>query len=466
MPNARPPNPRDEPALTRSELLPFRSSKINLWQSRALLLMLGTTFIGIFLLLAQVSDVGSYWIFMDALAIFIVGAIFLGLYAYSGMRKSPFLYLPATLITIFQFTFCLPIYFIVFRTFLAGDTDRLTAAGQGGALTLQNFIRVFATFFVGAGLLEETLKAVPVLFGLWLAMRALKRGRNPNDKRHILMLTGPLDGLIMGMASGAAFTLMETLGQYVPGAIQGVMKQTNNFWQGSFQGFALLLPRLLGEVTGHMAYAGIFGYFIGLAVLHPRLWGRLIVTGLLTAATLHALWDSVPFFADSNSDFAAVFVIVGIVVISLATLFVFLSCLLKAKQIYLSERDGPIDGFSIIAATPAGRGRNAKSALPEKGIGSRGLSIGSPTDRFVLAANRSIDFSALFSEAGVGAGYAGAVAQPLHSGRPTLLNTGPQPWVAVAAGGKRETVRPGQFLPLGAGMRITLGVTTLDVLPI
>jgi RsiW-degrading membrane proteinase PrsW (M82 family) len=35
-------------------------------------------------------------------------------------------------------------------------------------------------------------------------------------------------------------------------------------------GMMLLLPRVFGGLVGHMAYSGLFGYFIGLSVIRPK----------------------------------------------------------------------------------------------------------------------------------------------------------------------------------------------------
>jgi RsiW-degrading membrane proteinase PrsW (M82 family) len=57
-------------------------------------------------------------------------------------------------------------------------------------------------------------------------------------------------------------------------------------------GLQLLIPRLLGAISGHMAYSGYFGYFIGLAALRPDYRWRVLSVGYLTAALLHALWNT------------------------------------------------------------------------------------------------------------------------------------------------------------------------------
>ncbi|WP_410503736.1 PrsW family glutamic-type intramembrane protease [Leptolyngbya sp. 7M] len=41
-----------------------------------------------------------------------------------------------------------------------------------------------------------------------------------------------------------------------------------------------------------MAYSGYLGYFIGLSVLKPAKRWRILGVGYLTAAALHALWNT------------------------------------------------------------------------------------------------------------------------------------------------------------------------------
>ncbi len=56
-------------------------------------------------------------------------------------------------------------------------------------------------------------------------------------------------------------------------------------WQ---PGVALLIPRSLSEAFGHMAYAGCFGYFIGLAVLKQEQRWKILAIGLVSSSLLHA----------------------------------------------------------------------------------------------------------------------------------------------------------------------------------
>lgn len=131
--------------------------------------------------------------------------------------------------------------------------------------------------FFGAGLMEELLKSLPVLVALTIG-RYL---RSPWGER--LGVWEPLDGILLGSASAVGFTLLETLGQYVPQIVQEV---------GELQGLQLLIPRILGSVAGHMAYSGYLGYFIGLSVLKPQQRWLILGVGYLCASGLHALWNS------------------------------------------------------------------------------------------------------------------------------------------------------------------------------
>jgi RsiW-degrading membrane proteinase PrsW (M82 family) len=45
-------------------------------------------------------------------------------------------------------------------------------------------------------------------------------------------------------------------------------------------------------VAGHMAYSGYLGYFIGLSALRRRKSWLILGVGYLTAAGLHALWNT------------------------------------------------------------------------------------------------------------------------------------------------------------------------------
>ena len=76
---------------------------------------------------------------------------------------------------------------------------------------MQGFIVSFIAYFFGAGLAEELVKAIPI-FILHYASKIFKKSK--------LAVREPLDGILLGAASGLGFTLLETLGQYVPNLVQ------------------------------------------------------------------------------------------------------------------------------------------------------------------------------------------------------------------------------------------------------
>ncbi|MGH7999035.1 MAG: PrsW family intramembrane metalloprotease, partial [Brasilonema sp.] len=172
----------------------------------------------------------------------------------------------------------LSLFLLVFRNILPGNVPDNTS----GIAFLELFIR----YFFGSGLLEELLKALPVI-GLYLLGRAFA-----SPMRERIGVGEPLDGILIGSASAAGFTLFETLGQYVPGTIAQVAQRMGSD-AGLRAGLELLIPRILGDVAGHMAWSGWFGYCIGLSVLKPRQAWQILALGYLSAAGLHGLWNSI-----------------------------------------------------------------------------------------------------------------------------------------------------------------------------
>lgn len=162
----------------------------------------------------------------------------------------------------------LSLFIFIFRTILPGSLPPGTEV---------SFFHLLITMFFGAGLMEELLKILPVLMALAIG-RSL---RSPWRER--LGVWEPLDGILLGSASAVGFTLLETLGQYVPQIVQA---------GGELQGLQLLIPRILGSVAGHTAYSGYLGYFVGLSVLQPKQRWLILAVGYLCASGLHALWNS------------------------------------------------------------------------------------------------------------------------------------------------------------------------------
>ena len=147
------------------------------------------------------------------------------------------------------------------------------------------FTELLVRMFFGAGLMEELLKALPIL-AAYLIGRGL-----PSPWRERIGVWEPLDGILLGTASALGFTLVETLGQYVPQIAQSV-EVHSGLEAGQVAALQLLIARILGSVAGHMAYSGYLGYFVGLAVLKPSKSWQILLVGYLTASGLHALWNA------------------------------------------------------------------------------------------------------------------------------------------------------------------------------
>lgn len=206
----------------------------------------------------------------------------------------------------------LTLFFQIFREQLPGNIER---AGN-------NFFAQLIAHFFGAGLMEELLKALPIF--LFYAIGLLL----PRWWRSQIGVNEPLDGILLGASSAVGFTLIETLGQYVPSIIQDVVNETGQEGAGEIIGVQLLIPRVLGSVAGHIAYSGYFGYFIGLFALKPKTWWLTLPVGYLTASVLHAFWNASPSIAGGD-DLTTIYLVLTIVgVIS----YVFLvAAILKAR---------------------------------------------------------------------------------------------------------------------------------------
>jgi RsiW-degrading membrane proteinase PrsW (M82 family) len=222
--------------------------------------------------------VGNSILFNLLLAAYLAGAAYYFIYQLCGKHKPWWVLVSAAVITILLLVSpVLNLFILVFRQILPGNIPPRDVS--------VSFPVLLITMFFGAGLMEELLKAVPVFLACWLGSRL----NMPWRER--LGVWEPLDGILLGSATAVGFTLVETLGQYVPEIYHASL--------GSGEGAAqlaslqLLIPRVLGSVSGHMAYSGYLGYFIGLSVLRPRKRWLVLGVGYLSASSLHTLWNAV-----------------------------------------------------------------------------------------------------------------------------------------------------------------------------
>jgi RsiW-degrading membrane proteinase PrsW (M82 family) len=210
---------------------------------------------------------------------YIAGAAYYFIYRLCGKHKPWWLLVGVALATAAILKSpILNLFIFVFRGILPGN---LPPQDESISIT-----ELLIHMFFGAGLMEELLKALPVL-GVYLIGRTL-----PDAWSDRVGVKEPLDGILLGTASSVGFTLLETLGQYVPQITQNIGLQAG-IEAGQLVGLQLLIPRILGLAAGHMAYSGYLGYFIGLAVLKPGKGWQILLVGYLTSASLHALWNTI-----------------------------------------------------------------------------------------------------------------------------------------------------------------------------
>lgn len=193
-------------------------------------------------------------------------------------------------------------------------------------------VQLAGWYFVG--LCEEGFKALPlfalILLGAGLAFLARhapgRLGAVLAGLAKRFRVSGPLNGIILGVASGTGFFLDETLEQYVPEA----MNTAKDTGSQAFTGLVDLLARGLPTLTGHCAYSGLFGYFIGLSVLRPKMAIYLLPIGYLSAAALHGAWDA----ADTVSQNG--FVVLGLYLfLALLSYALLGGAMFKAREIPL-----------------------------------------------------------------------------------------------------------------------------------
>lgn len=265
--------PRLPDRVSLTQLFPILSTGRELTRKAYLLPGILTVACVVLLFLA----VGEPPVFNLLLAVYLSGAAYYFVYQLCGKSKPWWVLASAAGLTM------LILASPVLNLFLLGFRDWLPGKLPQDIRSL-SFPMLLLRMFFGAGLMEELLKVLPVL-GFWLLGSLL--GSPWRDR---IGIREPLDGILLGAASAVGFTLMETLGQYVPEAYNAMLKSGEEAAQ--LASLQLLIPRVLGSVAGHLAYSGYLGYFVGLSVLRPQKRWLVLGVGYLTAAVLHTLWNA------------------------------------------------------------------------------------------------------------------------------------------------------------------------------
>jgi RsiW-degrading membrane proteinase PrsW (M82 family) len=203
-------------------------------------------------------------------------------------------------------------------------------------LHLSGSISFFPALAVGFN--EEITKALPVL----LAGLILLKYRRVKLSVRMSMFLGTIAGLTFGIAEQAFYTSNDIIGIN--------QARSNNEAVNAALAFA---ERIFVDGFQHAVWAGIAGFFIGLALNYPRRRIPLIVLGVTIAAVLHALND---FLAGSS--------IWLVIIVQAASLLLFLGYTMSEASIEQQVRDSPlfrgdsmiIQAFRDPAEPPRGSG--------------------------------------------------------------------------------------------------------------
>ena len=126
-------------------------------------------------------------------------------------------------------------------------------------------------FVLGVGLLEESCKALPVYLFL------LRAGRLNNPLTSAFY--GAMSGLGFAIAEGANYSVM-----YALGLERGDLR---------LEDYVLINTiRLVSLPLFHAVWAGIVGYFLGLAAINPSRQSTIIWIGIAVSAVLHGSYDT------------------------------------------------------------------------------------------------------------------------------------------------------------------------------
>lgn len=126
-------------------------------------------------------------------------------------------------------------------------------------------------FILGVGVVEEGVKALPVYLFCYR--------RNYDASPLMYSFIGAVSGLAFGVAEAVNYSYL-----YANGLMHG------RFGLGAY--IIAQFLRLISLPLLHACWSAIIGYFIGLAHLHRGPARSLMAFGILIAATLHGLYDT------------------------------------------------------------------------------------------------------------------------------------------------------------------------------
>jgi RsiW-degrading membrane proteinase PrsW (M82 family) len=331
------------------------------------------------------------------------------------------------------------------------------------------WLLLFFETVINIGVLEELIKISPLFLIIW-ALR--KKSKKDQAKFGI---TEPLDGILYASASAGAFAITETVLVYLPEVFAkatighlmatGVLPrvegpQLDSAIQtltpaqiaaatpaGDLAMIMLAVPRALGEIFGHVAYSGYFGYFVGLSVLKPKHKWKLLGIGLASSSVLHGLWDAI------DPGVTVMFVV------GTASYFALIAAILKARQL------SPTRAMNF-ATYAVSEPTTAPPSVPVP------VAAASPAFTLVVGRRRIplMRGTTLVSQqlpgltARAADGIVGAVSHnPKHPKILGIKNCSVATWSGHASSGTSLSVLPGQSVRLEPGLTLQLGSSSAIV---
>ncbi|GAB6879461.1 PrsW family intramembrane metalloprotease [Halorubrum gandharaense] len=134
------------------------------------------------------------------------------------------------------------------------------------------YLGLILFFFLIVGPVEETVKLLAIRLYAY------------NDDR----FDAVIDGAVYGAIAGLGFAVIENL-IYIARNVQGEELVVGAAALGAGDGIAAIRA-MAGP--GHVIYSAFAGYYLGLAKFNPDNRGPIIVKGLIIAAVIHALYNS------------------------------------------------------------------------------------------------------------------------------------------------------------------------------
>lgn len=365
----------------------------------------------------------------------------------------------------------------VFSAIHAVTCNPLVPGGDAQAMRTAGWLTRFVNMFFCAGLPEEFFKGLAVAVAVFLGLRLAP----PLADR--LGATEPVDAMLIGAASGLGFAFVETVFLYVPrimvlDSIDILARELPNIARkfpdavhrkleiqrliahlGADKGSMLLVPRLVSDIFGHMAYSMYVGYFIGLAAIRRRQAWQLVAIGVVSAAAVHALWNSAG--GSIAIQFAA----------AVLALLMMGAAAIKARELspnraalepsqILDRMAGLAPRLPVPGAAPAAP---VSETWGDEAAGTLVIRVGAERIPAVEGARLLARQVPGLNASGADGVVAEVRARPEDASMLGLRNLSDRSWQVTTDRGEQRELAPGRTIRIARGTRIDFGTAAGDV---